>query len=230
VLPVLTVPFLTGGDQLLECIASVEPDKCRVMVIDNSESGVPEGLPDDVWVVSLPHNLGVAASWNLAIKCHPQEPFWLIANHDTVFTPGDLPRLVAEMERPGPRWVGMNGDWRVFGINGEAIERVGWFDESFVPIYCEDADYEYRCALAGVPWYFIEGGATHVGSASLREPRYREANARTYLSNRSYYARKWGGDIRGGEMFTTPFARGGSVSDWTPDLRRLRDNAWEGRR
>lgn len=220
----LAIPFLTGFDDLRRCIASIDTD-VDLLVIDNSFEGVPVDVTG--WVLPMPTNLGVAASWNLAIKSHPHEPFWLIANHDTVFGPGDLARLIAEMEKPGPRWVGMNGDWRVFGIDAEAIETVGWFDENYHPIYCEDVDYERRCTLAGVPWYFIEGGATHVGSASLEEPRYRVANGRTYPANVAYHVRKWGGSHRGGETFTTPFDRGGSVADWTLDLSRLRDNAWD---
>lgn len=221
---VLAIPFLTGETDLLCCLQSIDTD-VRPLIIDNSDSGLPE-MAERIHVIEMPNNIGVAASWNLAIKCYPAEPFWLIANHDTVFAPGDLDRLIEEMRKPGPRWVGMNGDWRVFGINAECIETVGWFDEGFAPIYCEDADYEYRCTLAGVPWYFIEGGATHVGSASIQDPRYAAANARTYPANRSYYRAKWGGDLRGGERFTTPFDQGGHVGDWRLDIRRLREQAW----
>lgn len=220
---VLAIPYLAGHEDLRRCLDSIDSD-VSVLIIDNSDSGVSDVAPPTLvpWVIEVPHNLGVAASWNLAIKSYPHEPGWLIANHDTVFAPGDLQRLIDEMATPGPRWVGMNGDWRVFGINAECIERVGLFDENYVPIYCEDADYEYRCTLAGVPWYSIEGGATHVGSATIRDPRYAAANARTYPANRAYYRAKWGGDLRGGERFTTPFDRGGWVGEWTPNLSRLR--------
>jgi GT2 family glycosyltransferase len=226
-MPVLAVPFLTGEHDLRRCVGSIDTP-VRLLVIDNSDAGLPDIRPLDgeVFVIELPHNLGVAASWNLAIKCYPHEPFWIIANHDTVFAPGDLDRLITEMRTPGPRWVGMNGDWRVFGINAECVERVGFFDEQFVPVYCEDCDYERRCTLAGVAWYFIEGGTTHVSSASIREPRYSLGNARTYPANRAYHVAKWGGEVRGGERFTTPFDQGGDVGDWRLDLRRLRDQAW----
>lgn len=225
--PVLAIPFLTGDDDLERCIRSIDAD-VRLLVIDNSDDGYGwTGYQrEDAFVIEMPHNIGVAASWNLAIKCHPAEPFWLVANHDTVFGAGDLDRLIAEMGKPGPRWVGMNGDWRVFGINAECVEAVGWFDESFAPIYCEDADYEYRCKLAGVPAYQIEGGATHAGSRSIQDPRYAMRNATTYPANRDHYRRKWGGDLRGGERFATPFDQGGHVGDWRLDLRRLRDQAW----
>ena len=157
----------------------------------------------------------------------PAEPWWCIANADTELAPGDLDRLALEMEKPGPRWVGMNGDWRVFGINRECVETVGFFDENFHPCYCEDADYEYRCTLAGVPWYSIPGGASHVGSAAIAsDPAFMAANARTYPANRAYYEAKWGGPLRGGERFMTPFECGASVRDWTLGLRRVRELAW----
>jgi GT2 family glycosyltransferase len=121
----------------------------------------------------------------------------------------------------------MNGDWRVFGINRECVEAVGFFDENFHPCYCEDADYEYRCTLAGVPWSFIPGGATHEGSAAIRsEARYAAGNARSYPENRAYYEAKWGGPLRGGERYASPFDQGGPVSEWDLRLSRLRLLAW----
>lgn len=225
--PVLTIPFLTGEADLARCISSIDTD-VRLVVIDNSDEGLTD--PDLAgWVIELPHNIGYPAGVNLAIKCYPHEPYWLIANHDVVFAPGDLDRLIAEMQKPGPRWVGMNGDWRVFGINAECIDTVGWFDERYVPCYGEDVDYERRCTLAGVPWYFIDGGATHAGSASIREPRYGARNAVTWPANLAYHVAKWGGGFRGGETFTTPFDGHPPVAgvsrlreDWCPPDRGAR--------
>jgi GT2 family glycosyltransferase len=221
VAPVLTIPFLTGERDLDRCVKSIDAD-VSLTIIDNSDEGLAPGWP--AHVIELPHNIGYPASVNLAIKAYPHEPYWLIANHDVVFAPGDLDRLIAQMDA-GAHWVGIN-DWRVFGISAECVARVGFWDENFHPAYCEDADYEHRCTLAGVPWYFIEGGTTHVGSASIREARYAEANARSYPANRAYYRRKWGGELRGGETYATPFGEGGSVAAWSLDVRRLREQAW----
>jgi GT2 family glycosyltransferase len=226
---VIGVPVINRPDLLVRFLDSIDTD-WPVVVIDNSDdSEIIDELADrDVALVLPPSNLGVAASWNFIIRTHPHESWWCIANADTCLAPGDLNRLAAEMAKPGPRWVGMNGDWRVFGINAECVERVGWFDENFHPIYCEDADYERRCDLSDVSRYFIPGGATHEGSAAIRSGFARQ-NDRTYPDNRSYYESKWGGPLRGGEVYTTPFNRGGSVRDWTLDLARLRANAWESR-
>lgn len=226
--PVLGIPVINRPDLLAECIASIDHD-VRLVIIDNSREGFAAEIAPAAWTVRPPSNLGVAASWNFIIRTAPADPYWLIANADTTFGPGDLARLCAEMERGGPRWVGINGDWRVFGLSAEAVEKVGFFDEGgFVPIYCEDADYEYRCSLAGIPWYFLHGGSTHVGSVSYRsDERNGQHNARTYPANVAYYRQKWGGSPRSGECFTTPFNAGGHLGDWRLRLDRLRDNAWD---
>ena len=222
---IVGIPVINRPDLLLRMVDSIDVP-AEVVVIDNSPDGaIVDALGDrDVSLVIPPTNLGVAASWNLIIRTHPAEPWWVIANADTELAPGDLERLAAEMAKPGPRWVGMNGDWRVFAINAAAIEAAGFFDENFHPIYCEDADYERRCSLAGVHWYFVPGGATHAGSTAIRSG-YAAANARTYPANVAYYAAKWGGPVRGG-TYTSPFNRGGSVRDWALDLWRLRELAW----
>lgn len=231
-IPLLAIPCINRPDLLERCLASIDVPIGRLLVIDNSPDGldfrVPDHLRDVLYHETPPANLGVAGSWNHAIKTHAHLDWWAFANADTELAPGDLARLAAEMSEPGPRWVGMNGDWRLMGLNAEAVARAGLYDENLHPCYDEDADYEWRCTLAGVPWYFIEGGATHVGSAAIRsDERYARANGRTHAANDAYYLLKWGGMPRRGERFTTPFDSGASVREWTLDVRRLRDNAWD---
>ena len=223
------VPCINRPDMLATFLRSID-ETAHVLVIDNSPDGSVSRFIDGwsgVTVLRFPHNLGVAASWNLVVKWAPLEPYWVIANADAKLAPGDLSDLRAEMELGGPRWVGMNGDWRVFGITADAIRLAGLFDENYHPVYAEDCDYERRCGLSGVEAYTIGTGTTHSGSAAIRsDPAYAERNARTHPSNLAYHAAKWGGGIRGGERFATPFDRGGSARDWTLDIDRLRTNTW----
>lgn len=224
--PVLGVPVINRPDLLSALLRSIDVPVERLVIVDNGDCTDDLGLPAGA-VVRPPANLGVAASWNFIIRTTPAAPWWCIANADAELTGGDLARLAGEMERPGPRWVGMNGDWRVFGINADAIECVGFFDEGFHPCYVEDADMEYRCTLAGVPWYTISAGATHLGSAAIRsDPALAERNATTYRQNVARYEEKWGGPLRGGEVYTTPWNRGGHVGDWRLPLSVVRDQAW----
>lgn len=234
--PVLGIPVINRMDLLAKCVMSIDHPVGRLVIVDNSPLGDAydaiqaaverkSHLIDTVFVTEPPANLGFAASVNLVITTNQHEPWWCIANADTEFGPGDLANLAAEMEKPGPRWVGVT-DWRLFGLNFECVEKVGLWDPNFHPAFVEDVDYDYRCHLSGVPYYQIPGTTTHLTSTSLTEPRYNNANNRSYPANVRYYARKWGGALRGHETFTTPFNSGASVATWTLDLRRLRDNDW----
>ena len=233
-IPVLAIPVLNRPDLLGACVASIDADVERLVIIDNSPTGgmgdvAEAAMPDnirEIWVTEPPGNLGYTASVNFAIRTHPKAPWWCIANADTVFAAGDLDRLAASQEEPGPRWTGVV-DWRVFGLNQAAVAAAGLWDECFFN-YCSDADYEYRCQLAGVPIVRLAGETTHIGSVCYQgDPRYAAHNVRSYPIERRYYAAKWGGDLRGGERFTTPFDLGGDVRDWRLDVGRLAEEVWD---
>ena len=230
-IPLLAIPVINRADLLERCLASVDVIPERLLIIDNSPDGldyaVPDRLADVLYHDAPPANLGFAGSVNHAITTHASAPWWCIANADVEFAPGDLARLAAEMDQPGPRWVGI-GDWRVFGLSFEAVAAIGLMDGNLFPAYCEDCDYERRCELGGIPHYTLDGATTHVGSAAIRsDARYALANARSHASNLDYYARKWGGTPRGGERYTTPFDSGAPLSAWSLDIRRLRANDWD---
>ena len=215
--PVLIIPTL-GARHLRQCIESIDID-VRLLVIANGD--VDDDLlayGGELWLIDLPHNIGYPAAVNLGIKCYPAEPYWLIANDDVILAPGDLQRLV---DAEGFGWTGIN-DWSVCKLTAETIETVGWLDEDFHPAYCEDADYERRCDLAGIPRGFIQGDTTHAGSACLRV--HRADNARTYPRNVQHYHDKWGTGVRQGGGFATPFAL--PERPPSPRLSRLREGAW----
>lgn len=226
---IVGVPCINRPDLLLRLLASID-EPAEVLVVDNSPDGSMSeaveraGGARCVW---FPNNLGVAASWNLIVKSYPREPYWVIANADTELAPGALAALRSEAERGGPRWVGIDGDWRAFALTVDAVRVAGLFDENYHPVYVEDCDYEHRCRLAGVMAYTVPTGSRHEGSAAISsDPRLHALNGRTHRSNLAYHEAKWGGSIRGGETHATPFGRGGSVRDWELVIDRLRDNAW----
>lgn len=233
-IPVLAIPVINHPELLAETVASIDHPTGTLLIIDNSPTlgmgdVAEDAMPDCVErlvVTEPPTNLGVAASWNLAIRSYPDAPWWCLVNADIRFAPGDLGRLVEAMaEHPIATLV----DFGAFGLDRECVERVGLFDEQFVPIYCEDADYEYRCQLAGVAIHRLAAETTHVGSVSYRHGPHARDNARSYPENRAYYEAKWGGPLRGGERFTTPFDRGGDIRDWRLEVSRLRRLAWPAR-
>jgi GT2 family glycosyltransferase len=221
---VLGIPFLGDPAELRACLDSIDID-CQLVIVDNTTRSLAVDVaPDDAWVIEPPGNLGYPASVNLVIKSLPHEPYWLFANHDVTFAPGDLHRLVGATESGDWGWVGIR-DWRVFGLTAETVLQVGLWDENFHPAFVEDADYERRCSLAGIRWGFIEGETTHVGSVSLRV--HGDDNRRSYPRNVQRYLDKWGVGIRAPGGFASPFGEGGPLDGHTqPHLSVLRANAW----
>jgi GT2 family glycosyltransferase len=219
-IPVLGVPILNGPEHLDKMLASIDYPVGRVVVIDNGD--VVDGLVDET-IIKPRSNLGVAASWNFIIRSF-SAPWWLITNHDIIFSPGDLARLAERMD--GDADVAMLGGFSVFAVSKAAISKVGWFDENFSPAYYEDNDFDYRCRLAGIPIRALPASLVHMTSSTLREsPEYRNQNGSTFGANKQRYLDKWGGEPYR-EKFTTPFDAGGDFRDWRLDIDRLEAQRW----
>lgn len=222
-IPVLAVPILNRPDLLIAMLASVDEPVRRVYVIDNGDC-VPEGLASHICRPGA--NLGVAASWNLAIRANITAPWWLMVNADVVFAPGDLAQVAAAMEQPGPRIVTLLA-FAAFAFNAEVIDAVGWFDEDFGPMYFEDSDWCRRASLLGIPAISIGGASVHAHETTISSnPDYHAANRRTEYINREHYLGKWGG-LAGAETYATPWNNGGDLRTWPqPSVARLREQQW----
>jgi hypothetical protein len=236
VIPVLIVPILTQPELLDRMLASIDHPVEQIVIIDNGDvamlltSPIVDGKFVPMSTIWLPHNIGVAASWNLGIKVTPLSPWWLIVNHDIEFGPGDLARLEEQMN-PAEAGVWLMNGLASFAITRHTINSVGFFDEAIHPAYDEDLDFMRRADLLGCPRHETGFTGKHVGSATIySDPVLRMFNGNSHAANDRYYAAKWGGDKQGGETFTTPFNRGGHMGDWRLDLETLRSNAWPDRR
>lgn len=223
--PALIIPTL-NQDPLQTCL-SVEVPIEQGIIIDNGNRRLNEWLEESAHVVHLPHNIGVAASWNLGIKLTPKAPWWLISNDDLVFGAGDVAKLEAAID-PGAAGIWFMLGMAAFAITRHTLNAIGWFDEAVShPAYNEDVDYCRRLDLAGLPRHEVGFTGTHVGSATIMaDPVLRTINGVTHSANDVNYAAKWGGSKLGGEIFTTPFNRGGHLGDWRPDIEVLRKQAW----
>lgn len=228
-IPVLAIPVINRPDLFERCVASIDQAVGTLLIIDNSrELGMGDiaerALPTCVGrlvVTEPPVNLGVAASWNLAIRSYPAGPWWCLVNADVEFAPGDLARLEEAIRADA---ITCLLEFAAFGIPGDVIDRLGWFDEDFHPIYCEDTDYRRRAILGGVSIVDIGGSSVHAGSVSYRG-EHRADNARTYPANVAYYIEKWGGWI-GQEIHSTPFGLDVPLGYWRLDRERLSTQAW----
>lgn len=230
-IPCIVVPVINRPELLDALIASIDHPVRRMVVVDNGDVldpflGGRRLLPFPVRVVQPGWNLGVAASWNLGVKCDPLADWWLVANSDLEFGPGDLARM-DEAVNPRAAVLYKMRDFSAFALTAPLIHEVGWMDESFVLGYDDDLDYERRVELAGLPRVDTGFTGRHVGSASIyADTGLRYANSLSHPKNDAYYRQKWGGEKLGGETFSTPFNKGGHVGDWTLDVNRLRDQIW----
>lgn len=229
-IPVLIVPVLNRPDLLEAMLRSVDTPVERLIVIDNSRHGETSAAIDwDHWqgertILACHHNLGVAASWNLGVKLSPKARWWAFANSDLVYHPGDLERFAAYVDaNPG---VTLFPDFTTFGVTPSAFDDIGWFDENFIPAYCEDNDFYYRAQLAQVPLVGLPASPSHTASATIRsDPHYRDENGRTYPQNVHYYRLKWGGEMHG-EVYQKPFDTFDDIRRWELAVTRLAVMSW----
>lgn len=226
-IPVIGIPYITRPDLLADVLSAIRKDQVgRIHIIDNSAPDLSLRVNNDdpqLCITRMHRNIGVSAAWNIIMKANPMADWWCILNSDVILTDSDLPALEAAMENSE---CVLAGGMYAFGIKPSAIQKVGWFDESYVPAYCEDIDWVYRAKLLGVNVEQIPG-FLHFGSHAIKSnPHFVEENRRSYPQNRRYYERKWGGFV-GEEAYTTPFDAGGSPRDWTLDMDRLRDLTWK---
>lgn len=233
-------------------VQSVDYPVQEFLIINNNGRGeidaeldaiAKEGNPfiDRVRVLHMPMNMGVAASWNLMIKCYLKSPFWIIVNDDVAFCPGFLAEMHTEaMRDPGAGIIhGYQGDhgigsWDLFLIRDHVIQEYGLFDETLYPAYNEDADYflrfihrpprrimnlksDYFHGLGKKNEYHAHGSQT--GKA---DPVLKEKLDKVNLTNFQYMEKKWGPGWRGCDVYKTPFNQSVPLSYTTFDIDFMR--------
>lgn len=190
VIPLLGVPTLTRHDLLLRMLRSVDVIVERLLIVDNSGEGfdVPDGPWQNVTVLRMPINFGVAASWNLAIKSGFDLPWVMIASDDCYFESGDLARF-ATAARPDAIMTASNFPrWHTFAFGLDVAEKVGLFDERFYPAYFEDSDMTRRCEQANVSIEPSGVRVPHDNSSTLKSrASFSSANTHTFISNRELH-------------------------------------------
>lgn len=217
---ILIVPVLNRYDLLNRMIRSIDKKIYKLLVIDNgADSSEPNDqiicdnpFVEDLHVLPMPNNLGVAASWNLGIKLLPHEPVWFFSSADTVYEPGAL----EELSKAKTNEISLAADfpyWQTFAIGEEVVKKIGLFDESIYPIYFEDTEYIWRAENAGINLIRLPVKTHHDNSSTIKSnSNYNVQNDRTYSSNKQYFAAKQAeGDNTAGQ--------------W--DLERVRSNFWQ---
>ena len=190
-IPLLVVPTLTRHDLLARMLRSVDANVERLVVIDNSGSGVD--IPDGPWkqadVFAMPSNLGVAASWNLAIKMGYRHP-WVMVCSDDMTWPADVMGKFAEQSAEDRLVVSATWPhWCAFTIGMGVVEKAGLFDEGFYPAYYEDTEYERRLTQAGIG-LTIGPAVAHDNASTLNSPgrNFGRKNSETHKANQQLFA------------------------------------------
>jgi GT2 family glycosyltransferase len=181
-IPVLIVPTLYHYDLLQNMLNSVDWPVDHVVVIDNG--GELEACEcsnaQQISIVSLPSNLGVAGAWNLGIKLTPFAPWWLICNDDIQWVPGKLEKFEQYI---APRTI--VADWRPltafcgFAISEQVIQDVGLFDEYYYPGCGEEVNYWTRAQKQGIQAIDIPDAYELQGAAGRTRQALQEKYPRT---------------------------------------------------
>ena len=186
-IPMLVVPTLTRHDLLDRMLRSVDHPVGHLVVIDNSGRGIVGGSGpwERMTVLPMPVNLGVAASWNLAVRVAHREPYVLVCSDDMWWPSGVLGEVSRIASEETLVLSGNFPHWQAFALGMGVVARVGLFDEGFFPAYFEDKDYERRMSAVGVEPVF--GPSTeHENSSTLKTPgaEFGRMNGRSWDANR----------------------------------------------
>lgn len=194
-IPTMIVPTLNGHKRLSNMIDSIDYPVNDLIIIDNGASnrGAFELMHiydnpnvNKTHVISLPSNLGVAASWNLGIKLTPFSAFWCIVNDDVIFEPGALELLTQASGADNLAFPDSPQPWSAFTIGEGVVDAVGIFDEIFYPAYFEDTDYKRRVQAHMGSEAFVHTSARieHFNSSTIgTDPALMTANQDTYRNN-----------------------------------------------
>jgi GT2 family glycosyltransferase len=201
-------------------------------IVNNGRLGVFDDFhkqrPD--WgIYETGHNIGVAASWNLAPQFWPNEKCWLICNEDVWFEKGSLEAICKGSDRLADNcdMVHTNETYPCFVWTRRGIRRFGTFDENFFPLYYEDWDMRFRHRLGNADLPIVVQSGVHHGKPYHGGQNWNGMKDGCGVFNREYFLRKWG-DLDA-PKFKTPYNQGGNLGHWSFEEARRRkiEPIWE---
>lgn len=189
-IPVLIIPVLNRFDLLERVLDSIDYPVDNILIIDNSNSYKTER--ENVHVLNMPANLGVAGSWNLGIKCFPHAPYWIIGSNDNVWVHGSLEKLNNLSNENS--LVFTSQSWNSFSLGSNLVKKIGIFDENYYPAYHEDTDYIERIRLHNMNSSIIKTDIPMqcygAGTTMHSNEQFEQRNKTTGEANRLYYMDK----------------------------------------
>lgn len=146
-----------------------------------------------VTLISHSEPVGLARMWNEVLRASTAGRL-LVLNDDLYL----MAHFRSQMEASGllkEKIATINGTWSHFLITHEVLDAIGGFDEGFVEIGYEDADYEVRLACRGIPvaryqmnglWSWEEQPSEYSYGPQLALPDGKYSGR-----NRNYFFGKW---------------------------------------
>jgi GT2 family glycosyltransferase len=193
-IPHLIVPVLNRYDLLQRMINSIDYPIQHLLIIDNGaelQSVLVPDLVQQVTILRMPANLGVAPSWNLGVKSFPFDDVFYFSSNDVVYSPGTLERLHKASDRGCVTICEEFPHWQTFSVGDKVFERSGLFDESIFPMNWEDDEFTWRVESLGFDVVKVDLPMSHDAHASFRsDDHYSQRNNETYKSNELYFRDK----------------------------------------
>jgi len=218
-IPVIGVPIVNGFHWLQRLVDSIDyPVKELCVINNNGRDELTEQLDNlseiehefikKIKVCHLPANIGCSGAWNLIIKTHMMDPYWIIVNHDIAFSPGLLEEMVQNAKNNEYGIIkGSEGQWDMFLLKDYVVQQCGLFDENFYPAYVEDCDYYIRTQKQDIKIYnmnlpYLHGEKNYetTGSQTWRtDISLKEKLDNSHNSNHYYMVEKWGSEWNGSD-------------------------------
>jgi len=224
----VSIPTITGHERtrhLVEALLEQRLQPSMALVVDNAATEMHTPLARLSQIVGrigttvewrMPgKNLGVAASWNVALR-RAQElgvDACVLMNDDVEIEPHTMQMLLERLFESNEIAAGPTTlPFTCFALKlPNALDEVGLFDEQFFPAYFEDDDWYWRMRCAGYADLLrvdvLDLGITwpqHSTTKSEAGPELAKAIVEGYENSRIFYEQKWGAQP-GHELFTKPF-------------------------
>lgn len=177
----------------------------EIHVYDNGNQQLPASFGGGKVFIYNEGNKGVAGAWNFLLsKIFENHKYALILNDDVYLglTEQHIDKFL--LRNANEQFIATMYDWSVFIMPHNTWSRIGTFDESFYPAYCEDSDYEYRMKLAGIEVFKTPEIFPQTYRVSMTTHKEPEKYRHLFAKNKVIYRKKWGGDP-GEEKFKKAF-------------------------
>lgn len=183
-----------GADQFFSETKFKQFSNSKFYFIDNGKQSYKNSL--DCWEYTTQRNIGCAGGWNLICKIafeYMQLDKVIITQDDALYSEDSIEEALYQTDDDTITGVlSPYFEFSCFGITKECYSRVGAFDENFLWVYCEDADYKHRAMRLGVMInsLFVDPRGANQSLSIKTDPSIDKT-----AHNKAYLTLKWGESV-----------------------------------